>query len=188
MAPNFMKRQEFQRQLKSFEKQKRVNKLAKPGPHRFTLVLDHLKRDFNVGKIIRSSDAFGAEAVYLVGVPFFDPTPAKGSFKHVPVRFFDNFDDCYAALQQEGKAVYALDIVNAKSLLETRFAENTAIIVGHEEFGLSFDLTKYPEIQVVYIPQFGKVESLNVSVAATVAMYEYVRQINGGQKHEIDSI
>ncbi len=47
--------------------------------------------------------------------------------------------------------------------------------MGHEEHGISFDRTLY-EIQCLSIPQFGQTESLNVSIAASIVMYEYSRQ------------
>ena len=48
---------------KRFERQRRLNRLASPGIHRLVGVLDHLKPRFNIGKIFRSAEAFGAEAV-----------------------------------------------------------------------------------------------------------------------------
>ena len=48
--------------LHRFERHRRANLLAEPGRHRFIVVLDHLKPNFNIGKIIRSADAFGARA------------------------------------------------------------------------------------------------------------------------------
>lgn len=179
-----MKKEEYRRQQKAFQRQLRLNRLATPGPYPLTMVLDHLKRDFNVGKIIRSAEAFGLTEVVLVGVPFFDPTPAKGSLKHIPVRFFDNFAECYRALRAEGNAFYALDFEHSTCLTKVKVAKKAAIIAGHEEFGLSFHREEYPEVQAVRIPQRGKVESLNVSIAASVAMYEYVRQYEEGGSSE----
>ena len=52
----------------------------------------------------------------------------------------------------------------------------SAFIFGHEEFGCSFEPDDYPQMQTLTIPQFGSVQSLNVSIAASVVMYEYARQ------------
>jgi tRNA G18 (ribose-2'-O)-methylase SpoU len=49
-------------------------------------------------------------------------------------------------------------------------------VIGHEEFGPSFTADRYPDITPIRIPIYGQVESLNVSVAASIVMYEYVRQ------------
>jgi tRNA G18 (ribose-2'-O)-methylase SpoU len=55
----------------------------------------------------------------------------------------------------------------------------SAFIFGHEEYGLSFDPGAYPGLAALSIPQCGRTESLNVSVAASVVMYEYLRQHAG---------
>ena len=52
-------------------------------------------------------------------------------------------------------------------------------MLGHEEFGFSFEPQDYPELQKLTIPQFGSVQSLNVSIAASVVMYEYVETARG---------
>jgi tRNA G18 (ribose-2'-O)-methylase SpoU len=77
-----------------YEKQWCRNVQSRPGPHAVTLVLDRLKADFNVPKIFRSAEAFGAHAVHLMDVGPFDPAPAKGGFKHVPDWLHDTFDAC----------------------------------------------------------------------------------------------
>ena len=152
------------------------NQLAEPGPHAFVVVLDHLKASFNVPKIFRSADAFGAHAVYLVGVPPFDPSPAVGSFRKVPVKVFEEMEPALAELHQQGHTLVALD-PGAKELLhDAELPKKSALLFGHEEFGFSFDLRSYRDVRLVRIPQFGQVESLNVSVAASIAMYEYTRQ------------
>ena len=79
---------------KIFMKYKFLNESnAKPGVHDFVLILDGLKPDFNVGKVFRSADAFGAREVHLVNIPFFNVFPSRGSFKHVPAKFHSNFKE-----------------------------------------------------------------------------------------------
>ncbi len=163
--------------LRNYEKQRRRNLLAKPGVHRFVLVLDHLKAGFNVPKIFRSAEAFGAREVHLVDIGPFDPSPAKGAFRKVPARFHDRFEQAHAALASKGYHFYALTpSPESEPIHRIRFPEKSAFILGHEERGLSFDPADWPGILPVHIPQFGEVESLNVSVAASIVMYEYIRQ------------
>ncbi len=149
---------------------------AEPGIHDCIVVLDGLKPDFNVGKIFRTADAFSAREIHLVGVRAFDPDPAKGSVRWVPFYFHDTFKECYLQLAGQGYSIATLEPDCAHSLGEVDFARKTAFVFGHEEFGLSFDCSDFPDIQRVSIPQWGHVQSLNVSVAASVTLYEYVRQ------------
>ncbi len=170
-------RRERQQGLKRYEKHRRRNLLAEPGQHPFIIVLDHLKAGFNIPKIFRSAEAFGASEVHLIGIGPFDPAPAKGSFKNVPARFHDNFDDCYKALSERGYTLFTLEPECGMALAETELPEKSAFILGHEEFGISFERSNYPDIRCMHIPQFGRMESLNVSVAASIVMYEYVRRL-----------
>lgn len=63
-----------------------------------------------------------------------------------------------------------------RQLTTFELAKKSAFVLGHEEWGHSFNLDDYPEASSVAIPQYGQVESLNVAVAASIVMYEYVRQ------------
>ena len=159
-----------------FRRHKNANLLALPGIHEFVIVLDHVKSDFNIGKIFRSADAFGARELHLVGIDIFNPTPAKGAFKSVPARFHSHIKQCYKELRARGYTFYALDPETEFVLGQTPMPEKSAFILGHEEYGLSFDPADFDSIQRVSIPQFGRVQSLNVSVAASIVMYEYIRQ------------
>ncbi len=170
-------RQEMRRQsLLRYQKQRQRNVLAQPGVHQFVLILDHLKAGFNVPKIFRSAEAFGAHAIHLIDIGPFDPAPSKGSFKKVPARFHEEFDSCYQQLSKEGYRFFTLEPGEENSLFEQDLPERSAFILGHEEQGICFDRELYPDIQTIAIPQYGSVESLNVSIAASVMMYEYVRQ------------
>lgn len=166
--------------LLRYEKERKRNVMAQPGEHAFVLVLDQLKAGFNVGKIFRSAEAFGAAAVHLVNIGPFDPAPAKGSFRKVPTVFHETFAECHAELTKQGYRFFLLDPEGASSLCATELPEKSAFVLGHEEFGFSFDPGDYPDLGKLTIPQFGSVQSLNVSIAASVVMYEYVRQRKEG--------
>lgn len=164
---------------KSFERQRLLNKvMSRPGPFPYVLILDHLKVDFNIGKIIRSAEAFGAQAVDVVGTSFFDPMPAKGCMKRVPWFQRKTFQESYQHYASLGYTFYAFDSEAPLGLHQVQFPDKSAFILGHEGFGFTFKKEDYPEIKFVKIPQFGLVESLNVSVAASIVMYEFTRSRN----------
>lgn len=162
---------------KSFERQRLLNKMmAKPGPLLFVMILDHLKVDFNIAKIIRSAEAFGAHAVDVVGTSFFDPLPAKGCLKRVPWTMRPTFFESYHHYRSQGYTFYAFDPEAPLPLHQANFPEKSAFILGNEGVGLSFKREDYPDIQWIKIPQIGLVESLNVAVAASIVMYEFARE------------
>ena len=166
--------------LLRYQKERRKNLLASPGAHGFVLILDQLKPGFNVPKIFRSAEAFGAAAVHLINIGPFDPAPAKGSFRKVPAFFHADFESCYRLLAQEGYRFFQLDPAQGRSLWAQELPEKCAFILGHEEFGGSYDPAAYPAITSISIPQYGSVQSLNVSIASSVVMYEYLRQHEAG--------
>lgn len=157
-----------------FLQEKYLNSIrAQPGPSQLRLVLDHLKPDFNVGKIYRTADAFGVHEILLVGVKWFDPRTAVGSFKHVPTRWFDSFGEAYGALQADQVAVYNLEPGAQQALPGAPLPERCALVLGNEGVGQSFKRADFPGVGALRIPQWGRAQSLNVSVAAALGMYEY---------------
>ena len=169
-------RREFHEQmLRRYEKNRRRNLLAKPGVHKFAIVLDNLKAGYNVPKIFRSAEAFGAAEIHLVNIGPFDPAPSKGAFRQVPAKFHDDITSCLDELRSGGFDLFALDPTGSTAIQSVTFKDKSAFIVGHEERGFSFLLDDHPDIRRLHIPQFGKVESLNVSIAASIVMYEYTR-------------
>ncbi len=162
--------------LLRYQKERQKNVLAEPGEHQFILVLDNLKPGFNVPKIFRSAEAFGAAAVHLINIGPFDPSPAKGSFRKVPAVFHDDFGSCFRELSEQGYTLFRLAPDAENNLCNCELPQKSAFILGHEEFGCSFDPAEYTSIQSLSIPQYGSVQSLNVSVASSVVMFEYIRQ------------
>lgn len=164
---------------KVYEREMILSRLQPPGPFSYVIVLDHLKASYNVPKIIRAANALGCREIHMVGIELFNPSPAKGTLRQTRTRSFEKFDDSYAALNAEGYSLYALEPTASEILGSAPLPEKCAFIVGHEEYGLSFDREKFPAVRSLGIRQFGKVQSLNVSIAASLACYEWVRQNAG---------
>ncbi len=162
--------------MRRFEKQRRQNYLATPGPFPYIVILDNLKKSFNIGKIFRSCEAFGAQEIHVIGIDYFDPGPAKGALKWVPTIFHDAFSSCYASLIERGYTLFTLEPEVDETLQHSVLPEKSGFVFGHEEFGLSFAKEDFPGIIPLKINQYGRVQSLNVSIAASVVMYEYIRQ------------
>lgn len=159
-----------------YERHRRRNLMARHGPNPVALVLDRLKPDFNVPKIFRSAEAFGVHSVHMIEVGPFDPAPAKGGFKHVPARWWDAFNPCRRALESEGFELVALTPDATDLLHRIDLPARTAFVLGHELGGLSEETRASPGLRLARLPQWGELDSLNVAVAASLALYEFVRQ------------
>ncbi|MGD9823811.1 TrmH family RNA methyltransferase [Desulfobacter sp.] len=166
--------------MRRFRRHRNKNRLATPGIHKCIIVLDGLKPTFNIGKIFRSSEAFGCHEVHLIGTDFFDPAPARGAFKYVPAKFHSRFISCYAQLLERGYTPFILEPGQGDPVMDVDLPEKSAFVFGHEEFGLSFEPDLFPEVKQLTIPQYGRSQSLNVSVAASIMLYEYARQFACG--------
>ncbi|WPD21534.1 MAG: TrmH family RNA methyltransferase [Candidatus Electrothrix scaldis] len=174
MARRYNKRLDIEARYEQARRRNLVS--AKPGVHECVLVLDGLKPDFNIGKIFRTADAFGVREIHLVGVQMFNPDPAKGSVRWVQFYHHSDFSSCYQSLRAQGYLFTVFEPGCSQLLGSCSLVKKSAFIMGHEEFGISFDRADYPDIEATSIPQWGHVQSLNVSVAASIVLYEYVRQ------------
>jgi 23S rRNA (guanosine2251-2'-O)-methyltransferase len=142
------------------------------------LILDHIEDPQNFGAILRSADAFGAS---LVVAPMRRASPlsdaaartSAGASAWVPVAFVQNLADATKKLQGKGFWVYAADMKGAP-LPGLQLPGKTCFILGNEGDGVSRLLTEKADV-TVSIPMRGHVDSLNVSVAAALCMYEYRR-------------
>lgn len=155
--------------------------LDNPPEKAFVLILDHIEDPQNFGAILRSADAFGAS---LVVVPSRRASPlsdaaersSAGASAWVPVAFVQNLADAVKRLQAKGFWVYAADMGGAP-LGGIDLPDKTCFILGNEGEGISRLLSEKADA-IVSIPMQGHVESLNVSVAAALCMYEYRRAHN----------
>lgn len=180
-----MMKSEREMARKRFRRQRNKNYLARPGIHDCIIVLDHLKPSYNIGKIFRSAEAFGCHEIHLVGIDFFDPAPGMGAFKWVPAVFHTEFFTCYTEIINKGYTPYLLEPGQGSLVTNTSLPGKSAFIFGHEEFGISFEPDLFQAIRRLTIPQFGKSQSLNVSVAASIILYEYMRQQNQNQNQSL---
>lgn len=95
--------------------------------------------------------------------------------------------DAFGAAEVHLISTHFFDPAPAKGekLPEAHMPAQSAFIFGNEEFGHSFNNDNYSRIKSLKIPQFDRVESLNVSIAASIVMYEYIKQ-NARGKRRID--
>ena len=142
------------------------------------VILDSITDPHNVGAIIRSCDQFGASLVVIpehnsasdiAGNEVIGRTSA-GASAWVPVAIVNNLVRATEQLKQAGFWVYGAD-AGGQNCRKIDFAEKSALIMGSEGTGIASLLEKQCDT-IVSIPTCGKIDSLNVSVAAGVLLYE----------------
>lgn len=141
------------------------------------LVLDNIRSRENVGSIFRTADGAGVFKIYLCGTT---PTPphhkitktALGAEQYVSWEYRRNTWQVVTDFKRNGISVVALEQTK-KSINIFKYNPKfpVALVLGNEVRGLSPKILKYCD-KVLYIPMFGQKESLNVSVAAGVGLYQ----------------
>lgn len=143
------------------------------------VLLDGITDPHNLGAIIRSAECFGAHGIVIpkhrsVSVNDTVVKVASGATEHMLVAKVTNINDTIRELKERNVWVYACAF-DGKPPKYADFKDNTAIVVGNEGDGIK-RLTKELCDVTVTIPEFGKINSLNASVAAGVVLYEAARQ------------
>ena len=149
--------------------------------HRLALLLDGVQQPYNVGAIIRTAAAFGVEHLYLAGgVP--SPRNAKvqktalGTERLLGWSHHESGAEALAAVREDGFTLVGVELTSTASpLAELDLGDATCLAVGHEERGLSGPLLTACAA-LAYVPTPGKVGSLNVANATSIALYEARRQ------------
>src|SRR5580765_4906187 len=133
----------------------------------------------NLGTIIRSAEAFGVRAVLLgeKTVSHFNPKAVRASagslFREPLIRV--KLGESIAALKQHGLRVLATSSHKGKPLHEANFTGAAMIVVGNEGAGVPQEILSLAD-ELVTIPHSARVESLNAGIAASILLYEAVRQ------------
>lgn len=147
---------------------------------RIWLLLDNLVDPHNLGAIVRTALCAGLFAVIIPKDRSVPPTPAvskasAGALEHVCLVSVTNLADTAKRLKQRGVWVVGLDGQARQSVFDADFKGPLALVVGSEEKGIRPWVKKQCDY-LVSIPQFGRISSLNASVAAGVVIYEALRQ------------
>jgi len=159
-------------------------KRSSPLRSSFILWLHDIRSLHNVGAAFRSADAFGIKEVWLSG---YTPIPPRaeitktaiGAEEHVPWKQIKDIKKAVSELKSNGYKIVGLEqTVNSKMIHEyVPRSPKICLVLGNEVTGISTEML--PDIdEAVEIPQFGMKHSLNVSVAAGVALYAFFHIFN----------
>jgi 23S rRNA (guanosine2251-2'-O)-methyltransferase len=153
---------------------------GKRGKYSLLVLLDGIEDPHNLGAVLRTADAAGADGVVIperraVGVT---PTVTKasaGASEHLPIAKVTNIARTVDELKEKNIWIVGLDERGSKEYDAIDYKMDCGIVLGAEGKGVH-DLVKKKCDFLVSIPMLGKMSSLNVSVAAGVMLYEIVRQ------------
>jgi TrmH family RNA methyltransferase len=147
--------------------------------HSLVVVVDGVQDPGNLGTIIRSADAVGADGVILGAgtVDLYNPKTIRstmGSLFHLPI-IEGELMEILPIAQEKGISLVTTSLQAKHSCYETDLRKPTWLIVGNEGKGVSAEIAALANVHII-IPMKGKAESLNVAMATTILLFEAARQ------------
>lgn len=149
------------------------------------LMLDGIEDPHNLGSIIRVAECAGVDAIIIgkrrsAAVNEIVMRISEGSANHVVIAKAGNLNEAIKTIKENNIWVYALEL-GGENIYKADLKGKLCLVIGGEDTGVN-KLTKSLCDGTVAIPMYGKINSLNASVATAVAVFEAVRQRNFGDK------
>lgn len=141
------------------------------------VAIENVSHDFNVGTIVRSANSFNAAKVHIIGKKKYNRRGAMCTDKYLEVVHWASYKDFMQDQKARGQEVVAIEnnTPRARGLVNKKFVQKTTLVFGSEGEGITPELLAEAD-DVRYIESFGSTRSVNVGVAAGIAMYEWARQ------------
>lgn len=149
-----------------------------------TVILENVHDSHNIGAVLRSCDSVGIHEVFVL---YNEPQLQKdylelgkrttaGTRKWIDVHYYTDTEACFRAVRERYDFIYATHLEqSAISLYDLELTSRVALLFGNEMTGLTEEAMTYADSNFI-IPQMGMAESLNISVACAVSLYEAYRQ------------
>jgi tRNA (guanosine-2'-O-)-methyltransferase len=166
-------------------REKKIMEVLHQRQNDLTVVMEDIHDPHNVSAMLRSADAVGIlEVQLLYSIDTFPKLGRKSSAsanKWIRRRKFVSVKECYDRLHEEGFVVCATHLgKRSKSLYDLDFTRKIALVFGNEHRGVSTEAASLAD-ENFQIPMAGMIQSLNVSVACAVSLYEAFRQRSAGR-------
>jgi len=141
------------------------------------IAIENVSHDFNVGTIVRSANSFNAKMVHIIGKKKYNRRGAMCTDKYLEIKYWNDYKDFVQDQQERGREVVAIEnnTPRAEGLVNKKFIQKTTLVFGSEGEGITPELLEAAN-DVRFIESFGSTRSVNVGVAAGIAMYEWARQ------------
>lgn len=140
------------------------------------IAIENVSRDFNMGTIVRTANAFNIRKVHVIGRRQWNKRGAMMTDVYMNIEYHESVEKFASVMRQEGRTILAIDIIpGAKPLSEAGLPLRSVLVFGSEKDGVSNDLQQVSD-GIIHIEQFGSTRSVNVGVAAGIVMYEWARR------------
>lgn len=172
------------------ERHKRLTSVLDKRQADFTIVLENVFDPHNISAVMRTADAVGLQDIYILNTKI--PRHKKWGFKSsssaakwLTVHQYENAEECFSSLRNNYSKILTTHLsTDAVGLYEIDMTKSIALVFGNEHSGVSEEIRVLADGNFI-IPQVGIIQSLNISVACAVTLYEAMRQrTNSGQYNQ----
>jgi len=163
------------------DRKEKIESLLDKRQNDLTVVLENVFDPHNISAVMRSCDAVGMMEMYIIKSKLptrkrWNDRSSASANKWMVIHHFEDAKSCFEALRKKYKNIYCTHLnEDAKGLYEIDFTEPTALVFGNEHEGVTDEALSYCNGNFI-IPQAGIIQSLNISVACAVSIYEAYRQ------------
>jgi tRNA (guanosine-2'-O-)-methyltransferase len=163
------------------ERRQKFEKVLARRQNDLTVVLENVIDPHNISAVMRSCDAVGIQEIYVLNTKI--PRHKKWGFhssrsaaKWITVHQFEDVVVCFNAIRKNYSSIFTTCLTtNSISLYSMDLTSSMALVFGNEQYGVSDEINAMADGSFV-IPQVGMIQSLNISVACAVTLYEAFRQ------------
>jgi tRNA (guanosine-2'-O-)-methyltransferase len=157
-----------------------------------TVILENVHDPHNIGAVLRSCDSVGIREVYVLYTePQLDEgrleigrNASSGARKWIDIHLYENVEACFERVRQRYEHIWATHLgEQAVDLYDMDLTQSAALLFGNEHEGVSPLSLQYTTGNF-QIPQMGMVQSLNISVACAVTLYEALRQRRAAGRYD----
>lgn len=163
------------------ERKKRLTDVLNNRQHDLTVVLENVFDPHNISAVMRTCDAVGIQDIFVLNTRIprhtkWGKRSSSSAAKWLTVHQFENNEECFAVLRKTYEKIYTTHLSSdAMDLYDIDFTGSIALVFGNEHDGVSEECRSLADGNFI-IPQVGIIQSLNISVACAVSLYEAFRQ------------
>lgn len=157
------------------------------------VVMENVQDPHNISAVMRTCDAVGIQDIYILTTKIprhekFGPKSSSSAAKWLTIHQFDDATASFEALRKKYARILTTHLSSdAVSLYDIDFTESVALVFGNEHSGVSEDIRALADGNFI-IPQMGIIQSLNISVACAVSIYEAYRQKKAAGQYDQPSM
>ncbi|MES2701998.1 MAG: RNA methyltransferase [Bacteroidota bacterium] len=163
------------------EREAKIKRVLNHRQGDLVVVMENVHDPHNISAVMRTCDAVGVQEIFVLNTAIarhkkFGKTSSASAAGWLTIHEYDNTEACMKAVRERCDKIYATHLgVESHSLYELDLTQKVALVFGNEHAGVTEECLAHCDGNFI-IPQVGMVQSLNISVACAITLYEALRQ------------